>query len=133
MWKKNILHCKKIESLYRQLKRLCRVPRKTHAYYINTNEIPGELFHKNMITSWVKMTSYLHTWKNHCCYGYIINHIVPYFSTHDEKFCVSVRPRNIYMPLWQTVKIKILPVLCTNEWKPGRIKNFKSKLNICHK
>ena len=32
--------------------------------YINTNEIPGECLHKNMISSHVKITCYLHT-----CYG----------------------------------------------------------------
>ena len=30
--------------------------------YINTNEIPGERLHKNMISSHVKITCYLHTW-----------------------------------------------------------------------
>ena len=30
-------------------------------YYINTNEIPGELSHENMISSHVKITCYLHT------------------------------------------------------------------------
>ena len=29
-------------------------------YYINTNEIPGELLHENMISSHVKITCYLH-------------------------------------------------------------------------
>ena len=42
-------------------------------YYINTNEIPGELSHKNLISSHVKITCYLHMWKYHLCYGYIIN------------------------------------------------------------
>ena len=43
-------------------------------YYINTNEIPGELLHKNLIYlhMW-KMTCYLHMWKYHRCYDYIIN------------------------------------------------------------
>ena len=36
-------------------------------YYINTNEIPGEL------SSHVKIICYLHMWKYHLCYGYIIN------------------------------------------------------------
>ena len=35
--------------------------------YINTNEIPGELLRKNMISSHVKITCYLHTWKDHHC------------------------------------------------------------------
>ena len=43
-------------------------------YYINTNEIPGELSRKNLISnSRVKITYYLHVWKYHCCYGYIID------------------------------------------------------------
>ena len=29
-------------------------------YYINTNEIPGELSHENLISSHVKITCYLH-------------------------------------------------------------------------
>ena len=37
----------------------------TLIYYININEIPGELCRENMISS--------HTWKDHCYYGYIIN------------------------------------------------------------
>ena len=43
-------------------------------YYINTNEIPGELSRENMVSSHVKITCYLHTLKDHHCYGYIINH-----------------------------------------------------------
>ena len=41
-------------------------------YYINTNEIPGELSRENMISSHVKITCYFHMWKYHRCYGYII-------------------------------------------------------------
>ena len=32
-------------------------------YYTNTNEIPGELSHKNLISSHVKITCYLHNVK----------------------------------------------------------------------
>ena len=33
-------------------------------------------FHaKNMISSHMKITRYFHMWKDHCCYGYIINRI----------------------------------------------------------
>ena len=46
---------------------------KKYFYYINTNEIPGKLSRENMISSHVKITCYLHTWKDHRCYGYIIN------------------------------------------------------------
>ena len=42
-------------------------------YYINTNEIPGELSRENLISSHVKITCYLHMWKYHHCYGFIIN------------------------------------------------------------
>ena len=35
--------------------------------YINTNEIPGELLRKNMLNI------YLHRWKDHLCYGYMLN------------------------------------------------------------
>ena len=43
------------------------------SYYINTNEIPGELSRENMISSHLKITCYFHMWKYHRCYGYIIN------------------------------------------------------------
>ena len=38
-------------------------------YYINTNEIPGELSRENLISSHAKK----HVRKYHRCYGYIIN------------------------------------------------------------
>ena len=49
-------------------------------YYINTNEILGELSHENLIFSHVKITCYLHMWKNHLCYGYIT-----YRTFHTKK------------------------------------------------
>ena len=42
-------------------------------YYINTNEISGELSRENLISSHVKITCYLHMLKYHFCDGYIIN------------------------------------------------------------
>ena len=42
-------------------------------YYINTNEIPGELSRENLISSHVKITCYLCMWKYHRWYGFIIN------------------------------------------------------------
>ena len=42
-------------------------------FIISTNEIPGELSRENLISSHVKITCYLHMWKYHRCYGYIIN------------------------------------------------------------
>ena len=36
-------------------------------YYIDTNEIPGELLCKNMISPHEKITCYLHMQKDHCC------------------------------------------------------------------
>ena len=53
-------------------------PQVNFFYYINTNEVLGELSRKNLISSHVKITCYLHMWKYHCCYGYIIN---PAFHT----------------------------------------------------
>ena len=44
-----------------------------YIYYLNTDEIPGEFSRENMISSHVKITCYLHMWKYHRCYGYIIN------------------------------------------------------------
>lgn len=43
----------------------------------HSNEVPGELLCKKMISSHVKKTCYLHTWTVHCCYGYIINRTFP--------------------------------------------------------
>ena len=36
--------------------------------------MPGELSGENLISSHVKITCYLHMWKYHRCYGYIIYH-----------------------------------------------------------
>ena len=44
-----------------------------YSYYINTSEIPSELCCENFIPSHVKITCYLHTWRDHRRYGYIIN------------------------------------------------------------
>ena len=49
--------------------------------YINTSEIPSELSRENFISSHVKITCYLHTWRDHRRYGYIINH-----AFHDLVF-----------------------------------------------
>ena len=46
---------------------------KTTVYYIITSEIPSELCRENFISSHVKITCYLHTWRDHRRYGYIIN------------------------------------------------------------
>ena len=54
------------------LSSVCFIIYDIYFYYINTNEIPGELLHEN-IPSHVKITCYLHMWKDHCCYGYKIN------------------------------------------------------------
>ena len=40
-------------------------------YYINTNEIPGELSCENLVSSHVTITCYLHIWKYHHCYGFM--------------------------------------------------------------
>ena len=47
--------------------------KSNYVYYINTSEIPSELSRENFISSHVKITCYLHTWRDHRRYGYIIN------------------------------------------------------------
>ena len=42
-------------------------------HYIKTSEIPGELSRENFISSHMKKTCYLHTWRDHRRYAYIIN------------------------------------------------------------
>lgn len=42
-----------------------------YLHYTKTNKIPGKLLHKN-ISSHSK-TCYLHVWKDHRCYDYIVN------------------------------------------------------------
>ena len=42
-------------------------------YYINNSEIPGEVSREKMISSHVKITWYLHMWRNHRSYSYKIN------------------------------------------------------------
>ena len=59
--------------VYTLMRRLMFLQKFTLRYYINTNKIPGELSHENLISSHVKITCYLHMWKYHHCYGYIIN------------------------------------------------------------
>ena len=56
----------------------------TLTYYINTNEKPGELSHENLISSHLKITCYLHMWKYHHCYGFIINIIAPFTPKNYE-------------------------------------------------
>ena len=52
---------------------ILKSPKTSQFYDINTNEVPGKLSSKNMISSHVKITCYLHKLKDHRCYGYIIN------------------------------------------------------------
>ena len=48
-------------------------------YYINTSEITSELSRENFISSHVKITWYLHTWRyhDHHCFSYVISEKVP--------------------------------------------------------
>ena len=95
-------------------------------YYINTNEIPGELLHENLISSHVKITCYLHMWKYHHCYGYIINH-----TFHTKKllkwnglvvhWCLYNKIEH-YMAAWR-YKISLLTcwknisfICCAHSW-----------------
>ena len=59
---------------------LCQYQHQVHdqlskiwIYYINTSEIPSELSRENFISSHVKVTCYLHMWRDHRRYSYIIN------------------------------------------------------------
>ena len=49
-----------------------KLSQHTFIYYINTSEIPSELSRENFLSSQVKITCYLHTWRDHHRYGYII-------------------------------------------------------------
>ena len=55
-----------------------------HFYYINTNEIPGELSRENLISSHLKITCYHHMWKYHRCYEYIVNR-----AFHTKKLLIK--------------------------------------------
>ena len=55
------------------LREQCVTYLRTIIYYINTNEIPGELSRENLISSHVKITCFFHMSKYRRCYGYIIN------------------------------------------------------------
>ena len=61
-------------------------------YYINTSEIPSELSRENFISSHVKITCYLHTWRDHHGYDYITNRA---FFTG-----VYIRNRILHARLW---------------------------------
>ena len=52
---------------------VCVITGSNIFYYINTDEILGELSRENMISSHVKITCYFHMWKYHRCCRYIIN------------------------------------------------------------
>ena len=74
-------------------------------YYINTNEIPGELSCENLISSHVKISPLLWLHNKSCLshqktmkFWFGISFGV-YFSTLEEKFCISTRPCNILF-LW---------------------------------
>ena len=56
-----------------------------NVYYISSNEIPCELCGENIISSHVKTKGYLHTGRNHHCYGYMINS-----AFHSKKILVWV-------------------------------------------
>ena len=66
------------EIMYNKFRNItCGIYAKYHfksCYYLYLLiNIPGEISHKNMISSHVKITCYLHTGNDHCCYGYMIN------------------------------------------------------------
>ena len=94
-------------------------------YYINTNEILGELSRENLISSHVKITCYFHMWKYHLCYGYIINravHIKKLSKWNGLVFhwCLYNK-KNITWPLGDTKVLfpcwkNISRVSAANEW-----------------
>ena len=49
------------------------IKREKTIYYANTSEIPSELSRVNFLSWHVRITCYLHTWRDHCRHGYIIN------------------------------------------------------------
>ena len=83
-------------------------------YYINTNEIPGELSRENMISSHVKITCYFHMWKYHCCYGALHNKS----RLSQEKNCFNEM-------VWYFIGVYII-----NRTLHGRlrIRNFSSRV-----
>ena len=70
---RNLLFNTFCSNLAKEVARVCYSFYRGLNYYINTNEIPGELSRENLISSHVKITCYLHMWKYRLCYGYIIN------------------------------------------------------------
>ena len=90
-------------------------------YYINTNEIPSELSGENFISSRVKITCYLHTWRDHRRYGYIINRafeskLIWYFTG------VGITNRILHTCLWiwilsSRVQLDISRVSCAHSWE----------------
>ena len=70
---RNLLFNTFCSNLAKQVARVSYSFYRSLNYYINTNEMPGELSRENLISSHVKITCYLHMWKYHRCYGYIIN------------------------------------------------------------
>ena len=82
-------------------------------YYINTSEIPSELSCENFISSHVKITCYLHTWRDHRHYGYIIK--CAFFSG------VYIINRILHARLWiwilsYRVQLDILLIRCSHSW-----------------
>ena len=89
-------------------------------YYLNTTEIPSELSRENFISSHVKITCYLHTWRDLCHYGCIINRafeskLIWYFTG------VYIINRILHTCLWirilsSHVQLDISLVRCAHSW-----------------
>ena len=82
-------------------------------YYINTNEVPSELSRENFISSHVKITCYLHMWRDHCRYGNIKN-----LAFLTDVYIIN---RKLHAPLWiwilsSSVQHDISRVSATNQW-----------------
>ena len=107
----------------------CWIKKKTNnhqerksLYYINTREIPSELSRENFISSHMKITCYLYTWRDHRCYVYIINRafeskLIWYFTG------VYIINRILHTCLWiwilsSSVQLHISLVCCAHSNQP---------------
>ena len=97
-------------------------------YYININEIPGELSCKNLISSNQKISCYLHMWKYHLRYGYIINrtshtkklltwngwvfHWCLYYNYNKQNITWTLGDTKFLFSCWKNISL----IPCTHSW-----------------
>ena len=78
---------------------------KYYFFYMNTNEILGELLGENMKSSHVKIKSCLHTWGDHLCYCYLINRA---FRSEIKRIWLFIGVYMIYRILHGRLEIRNL-------------------------